>query len=247
MLTWTSRKDERRFCDNPTRRSGMGQRLSIEQLEDRALLAGDLGFAVQLGGPSTDLALGIAVDSSGNVYTTGRFHGTVDFDPGAGTKNLTSAGSDDIFVSKLDSVGNFVWAISMGGSNSDQGRGISVDSSGNVYTTGAFQGTSDFDPGAGTANLTSAGDFDAWRSKWAVRLQPQTLSASCNTCSRSAAGQDISEAITVLSSWPKLLCAGSTELTSVRCLLPRGALGRTAMSNRSTGSSAMSCSTAKYS
>jgi hypothetical protein len=55
------------------------------------------------------------VDSAGNVYTTGYFQGTVDFDPGAGTVNLSSAGSDDIFVQKLDASGNLVWARGMGG------------------------------------------------------------------------------------------------------------------------------------
>ena len=103
-------------------------------------------------------ASGVAVDGSGNVYTTGYFTGTVgtvDFDPGAGDFNLTSAGRSDIFVSKLDSAGNFVWVRQMGGTGSGQGNDVAVDGSGNVYTTGNFSGTADFDPGAGVFNLTS--------------------------------------------------------------------------------------------
>ncbi len=55
----------------------------------------------------------IAVDNSGNVYTTGYFNGSVDFDPGAGISTLTSAGDWDVFISKLDASGNFVWATKM--------------------------------------------------------------------------------------------------------------------------------------
>ena len=117
------------------------------------------------GGASSDLGYSIAVDSSGNVYTSGSFQGTVDFDPGAGEANLTSAGGSDVFVSKLDSSGNFVWAKRFGGTSTDAGFGIAVDSSGNVYTTGSFFGTVDFDPGAGVADLTSAGERDVFVSK----------------------------------------------------------------------------------
>jgi hypothetical protein len=115
---------------------------------------GNYVWAKQLGGISAELAIGISVDSSGNVYTTGTFQGTADFDPGAGTANLTSAGGDDSFISKLDSSGNYVWAKQLGSTGADVAYGVSVDSSGNVYTTGFFSGTVDFDPGAGTANLT---------------------------------------------------------------------------------------------
>jgi hypothetical protein len=114
------------------------------------------------GGSANELSYSIAVDSSGNVYTTGYFAGTVDFDPGAGTTNLTSVGSEDGFVSKLDSSGNFVWAKSFGGSSSDSVTSIAVDSSRNVYTTGNFRDTVDFDPGAGTTNLTSGGGTDVF-------------------------------------------------------------------------------------
>ncbi|MEX2323550.1 MAG: SBBP repeat-containing protein [Acidimicrobiia bacterium] len=123
---------------------------------------GDLVWADQLGGGSDDYGRGVAVDGSGNVYTTGYFFGTADFDPGAGTLNLTSAGSGDVFVSKLDSAGNLVWARQLGGGLDDIGQGVAVDGSGNVYTTGHFSGTADFDPGAGTLNLTSAGASDVF-------------------------------------------------------------------------------------
>src|SRR3990172_3253311 len=66
-------------------------------------------LAKQMGGTSKDYGTSIAVDGSGNVYTTGVFAGTADFDPGSGTFNLTSAGSYDIFISKLDASGNFLW------------------------------------------------------------------------------------------------------------------------------------------
>jgi len=127
--------------------------------------SGNFVWAKNMGGLIYDYGYGIAVDSSDNVYTTGLFGETADFDPGTGTADLTSAGGDDIFVSKLDSSGNFVWAKRMGGTDYDRGYGVAVDSSGNVYTTGDFLGTADFDPGAGTANLTSAGLADIFVSK----------------------------------------------------------------------------------
>src|SRR5262252_9201733 len=70
-----------------------------------------IGWAKKLGGASIDIGNAIIADSAGNVYTTGFFRVTCDFDPGAGTYNLTSAGLGDIFVSNLDASGNFVWAL----------------------------------------------------------------------------------------------------------------------------------------
>ena len=67
-----------------------------------------------MGGTDFDESRSIATDAAGNVFTTGRFEGTVDFDPGAGTFNLISAGNDDIFFSKLDASGNLVWAKRLG-------------------------------------------------------------------------------------------------------------------------------------
>lgn len=120
------------------------------------------GTAVRMGSTGTDTASAIALDASGNVYTTGFFEGTVDFDPGAGTANLVSAGEFDVFVTKFDPDGNFVWAKRFGGAGPDNGAGIAVDAGGNVVVTGNFVFTVDFDPGAGTFNLASVNDFDAF-------------------------------------------------------------------------------------
>ena len=111
---------------------------------------GNLVWAKAIGGVSNDFGWGIVADSSGNVYTTGDFVGTVDFDPGTGPSEifeLASVGSSDIFISKLDSNGNFVGAWAMGGTADDYGYGIFVDTIGNIYATGYFKNTVDFDPG----------------------------------------------------------------------------------------------------
>ena len=127
---------------------------------------GNFLWARNFGSSSVDSGIGLATDRVGNVYTTGIFSGTVDFDPGAGTFNLTSAGQGNIFISKLDSQGNFLWAKSFGGSDgSDSGIDLAIDREGNVYTVGRFVGTADFDPGAGTFNLTSTGIADIFISK----------------------------------------------------------------------------------
>jgi hypothetical protein len=126
---------------------------------------GTIAWTKNLGGASGDGGFGIDIDASSNVYTTGFFSGTADFDPGAGSASLTSGGSNDIFVSKLDATGNYVWAISFSGTGDDRGTSIDIDALGNVYTSGYFRNTVDFDPGAGTANLISAGSTEGFVSK----------------------------------------------------------------------------------
>ena len=109
-------------------------------------------FAVNFGGQENDLGLNVVVDSLGNTYVTGFFRGTVNF----GNGNITSAGFTDIFVLKLDSAGAFQWVYTAGASNADTGTGIALDSSGNVFITGAFTFTVDF----GNGNITSTGNYD---------------------------------------------------------------------------------------
>ncbi|MBU0486812.1 MAG: SBBP repeat-containing protein [Bacteroidetes bacterium] len=128
--------------------------------------AGNFVWAKSIIGAESDRGMSIALDASSNVYTTGKFEGTADFDPGAGTFNLISAGNDDIFISKLDADGNFVWAKNIGGTNDEQGYGIAVEAGGNIYITGNFKDTVDFDPGTGTHNLNAVGYNDIFISKF---------------------------------------------------------------------------------
>jgi hypothetical protein len=118
---------------------------------------GNLLWAESMGGTQGDYGYSISVDNMGNVYVTGYYSRTVDFNPGPGTFNLTSAGQADVFILKLDTDGNFIWAKSIGGTGIDWGYSIAVDASGNVYPTGYFEGTADLDPGPAAFNLTSAG------------------------------------------------------------------------------------------
>jgi hypothetical protein len=93
-----------------------------------------LVYSTYLGGGSTDAAYAIAVDGSGNAYVTGSTYST-DFP----LKNpiQSYAGAEDIFVTKINTAGAALfWSIYLGGSGSDIGTGIQVDSSGNVYVAG---------------------------------------------------------------------------------------------------------------
>jgi hypothetical protein len=129
-------------------------------------VTGHLLWVRQMGGTETDFARGIVLDDHDNIYTTGNFAGTVDFNPGSGTANLTSKNtSADVFVSKLDSAGNYVWVRQLGGSGADIANGIALGPDGSIYTTGYFSGTADFDPGSAARNLTSNGTSDIFISK----------------------------------------------------------------------------------
>jgi len=126
---------------------------------------GNFAWVKQIGGSNSDDGLSVTLDASGNIYTTGFFNGTVDFDPGVANSSIAGNGAYEIFVLKLDVSGNFVWAKSFGGSGMDEGKSIKVDASGNVYTTGFFSGVSDFDPGPLTYTLDAGTGLDIFISK----------------------------------------------------------------------------------
>ncbi len=99
----------------------------------------NLEWANSNGSTSVDVAETVITDDLGNVYITGYYNGTVDFDPGVGVSNLSSLGSYDIYVQKLDPLGNLLWVKSMGGPLLDRPYDIACSSSGDVYVTGVFE------------------------------------------------------------------------------------------------------------
>ncbi len=117
---------------------------------------GNFQWARTWGGSDNDYGRGIAADGNGNVYVTGKFRGIADFDPNGGDPH-TSNGDNDVFLSKFDSSGNFEWAHTWGGSDREQSLGAAADGSGNVYVTGVFEDTVDFDPDPGDEDLHTSG------------------------------------------------------------------------------------------
>lgn len=125
---------------------------------------GNLVDAWTFGGTYGDGSDGLVFDSTGNLYITGDFAETADLDPGQGVEEFTSHGERDVFLIKLDSSDNYVWARTWGGAGTawDKGNGIALDHEGNVITGGFFGGSVDFDYGPGVDIHDSNGEDDAF-------------------------------------------------------------------------------------
>lgn len=119
-----------------------------------------LEWAVQLSDNSVQTVKDQVVDDSGYTYTVGEFAGTVDFNPSGSIYNLTASGSSrDIYITKLDSDGNLVWAVNIGNGNDEVVNDIAYDNNGYLILTGTFLQTVDFDPGIGSSTLTSTSNY----------------------------------------------------------------------------------------
>ena len=124
-------------------------------------------FARAIGNTATDeSAFGITTDPAGNFIVTGQFSGTIDFDPTAGTDNKVSNGAVDAYVMKINRDGTYAWTRTVGHSGTDGSWGVATDSAGNVYNCGNFGSTTDLDGTAGVDNRVSAGNFDAYVTKY---------------------------------------------------------------------------------
>ncbi len=104
---------------------------------------------------------GMVVSSAGAIFLTGTFSGTEDLDPGPGVKSVTSVGWQNVYLTKLGQTGNLIMSRQIGSSGVGSGGGasgsdIALDAAGDVYLTGDFSGSVDFNPGQGDpVTLTS--------------------------------------------------------------------------------------------
>ena len=119
--------------------------------------SGTYVWATQAGGTSGDYGYAVSTLSDGSAIVTGGFQGTATF----GSTTLTSAGSSDVFVTKIDASGTYLWATKAGGTSWDIGEGVTTLSDGSAIVTGYFNGTAVF----GSTTLTSAGSDDVFVAK----------------------------------------------------------------------------------
>lgn len=116
-------------------------------------------WARSFSGLNQEVGKCITTDRHSNIYTAGYFTGTIDLDPGAGVYNVNTNGLQDVFISKLNSSGNLIWAKRIGGIGNDMIYSMALDTSGSIYISGYFHNSMDADPGPGTFYLNSTSSY----------------------------------------------------------------------------------------
>ena len=107
-------------------------------------------------------------DQAGNILICGNFSGTIDLDPGPGTDIHTGGAGQSAFFAKYDNNLNLIWGRHFVSTVDVRATSVVSDLTGNVFVTGMFNGTVDFDPGAGVANLNSAGQSDVFLARFDI-------------------------------------------------------------------------------
>lgn len=124
--------------------------------------AGDLQWAKSFQGSSEVRVQAIQEDAAGNIYIAGVFKGSVDLNPDTVlSTQVTSTGDNDVFIAKLNGLGNFIWGRSLGNAGSNSQSTMMVDGSGFLYLSFNFKDSIDADPGTGVSMIQSNGMDDA--------------------------------------------------------------------------------------
>ena len=131
--------------------------------------SGQLAFATRFGARRADGPRGIAALPDGGVVITGLFAHHLG---AGGARTLTSDGSADVFLIRLDAQGNEIWARRFGGRRADIGVAVSVDHDGNILLAGSFEETLLYRVGDKTKKLNSIGSLDAFVMKLDAQGEP---------------------------------------------------------------------------
>lgn len=126
---------------------------------------GEFQWVKKIGSGGNDNIMDLTLDIYNNIIITGNFEYNMDFDPGSGVFMMAPVGLEDIYILKLDSVGNFIWSRQMGGTGTDGGFSVTTDSLLNIYSCGVFENSVDFNPGTGILQLFSNGQEDIYIQK----------------------------------------------------------------------------------
>ncbi len=145
--------------------AGFGRHYLVSSGEKDIFIAklapnGEWLWSRSAGGPANDSAYSLALDSGGNVYLTGKFYETANF----GNIELSSHGSADLFLAKLSSQGDWLWAVRAGGEDYAEGVSIALDGNDDLLLTGVFSGTAHF----GGLSLTAGGWQDIFIAKYSA-------------------------------------------------------------------------------
>jgi hypothetical protein len=173
-----------------------------------------LTYCGYIGGSGDEMAVGLAVDSSGNTYVVGLTGSTESTFPETGGPDLTHNGGEDGFVAKVSSdFTSLVYCGYIGGSASDGVYSVAIDSSGNAYVQGVTLSTESTFPETGGPDLTHNGYQDVFVSKISDNATSAVFPAS--TSSSSGSGS------TTLS-WSHTVGAGSNRILVVGVALANG-------------------------
>lgn len=197
------------FVKNPQARGDMTVGFEAEAYDTAHPLCIDpaMNYTTYLGGSGTDFIRGIAVDETGNAYFVGQTS-SGNFPVVVGAYQPALAGITDVFVTKISPDGSsLIYSTYLGGTSSDDGLSITIDSSGAAYVTG-YTTSTDF-PTVGPYQAARAGSQDAFVSK----LSPNGGSLTYSTYLGGTIGQTTGRGIAV-NAFGQTYVAGETSSAS---------------------------------
>ncbi len=138
-------------------------------------VSGNIVWAKVFGAPiGSDKGRAMAVSPSGDIYITGNFTYNTSF----GSFTLSTSGGNDMFVVKMSTNGDFIWAKKAGGNSQDRGYGIAIDASDNVYVTGTFTQSATFK----NTTITNSGNHSTFLAKYDSNGSFQWVTAGGDCC-----------------------------------------------------------------